>query len=96
MKEGKGRGGAIYLNPTFSYANYNLDNASYLRKATIEGCTFTRNKAFDGYAIYIEGFEGVSTEFVIKDNKFIDNYDESIHSSNKSVIASEMLSINYE
>lgn len=37
----EGRGGAIYINPTYSYENYN-DNANYLKEIKIEGCTFER------------------------------------------------------
>lgn len=63
------RGGAIYLNPTFS--NTGIDGK--LISATIEGCKFISNKAFDGYAIYIEG-DDYGTIFIINDNTFIDNY----------------------
>lgn len=52
--------------------------------------TCNGNKAFDGYAIYIEGFEDAKTNFVIRNNEFIDNYDESNLNQNKSLIASEV------
>lgn len=59
----------------------------------IDGCTFNRNKAFDGYSIYIEGVENARTNFVIKNNIFTDNYDEWNLSPNKSVIASEIFNL---
>ena len=85
----EGRGGAIYINPTFTYGN---TNHGKLESIKIEGCTFTRNKAFDGYAIYIEG-EDDGTTFIINNNNFIDNYDEGTLSQSKSVITSEIFNI---
>ncbi|KAK8848039.1 protein polyglutamylation [Tritrichomonas musculus] len=81
----EGRGGAIYLNRSFSYGN----NDYKMKSAKIEGCTFIQNKASDGYAIYIEG-EDTGTTFVINQNTFIDNYNENTLSSEKSVISSEI------
>ena len=84
-KKKEGRGGAIYINPSFTTRGISY----YLKSISITGCTFKLNKAFDGYAIYIEG-DDAGTIFDIINNEFIDNYDESIHTLLKSVITSEV------
>lgn len=86
-----GRGGAIYANPTYSHAAFTSDDC--MDDLLIDGCTFNRNKAFDGNAVYIEGVENARTNFVIKNNIFTDYYDEGNLSPNKSVIASEIFNL---
>lgn len=56
----EGRGGAIYINPTFSYDCHLL--FSFMTLVNIEECTFDSNTTFVRYAIHIEG-EDEGTKF---------------------------------
>lgn len=85
----EGRGGAIYINPTFTYTQKEQTYNGKTPSVTIEGCTFRSNRAYDGYAIYIEG-EDAGTTFIINNNDFIDNYDPNSYSLNNSIITSEI------
>lgn len=62
-----------------------------MQDVTINGCTFTSNDAYDGYAMYIEG-DDPENSFVIKDNTFVDNHDGT--DKTKSLIASEIQRLN--
>lgn len=76
----EGRGGAIYVNPAYSYdpsGECHLPSAP-MTNCVIDNCRFKSNKAHDGYAIYIEG-DDPNTKFDIKLNNFIDNYNENNH-----------------
>lgn len=87
-KKEEGRGGAIYINPTFVVEN----DDKFSMKITIDNCTFKRNAAYDGYAIYIEGENDGSTIYDIKNNIFFDNFDGQ-SSSNGGVFVSEVTRI---
>lgn len=83
-KKTQGRGGAIYINP-----NYNNGEGS-MTSITIDTCTFNTNKAFDGFAIYIEGDGTVKPSIDIKGNKFNNNYDANHLTPTCAVISSEI------
>lgn len=86
----KGFGGAIYLNPTFRTDDGN-DYA--MKNVTITNCIFRMNRAYQGYAIYIEG-ENCETTFSINDNnQFIDNYQSENSPCGGGIIASEITTI---
>lgn len=87
-KKVEGRGGAIYINPTFVVDN----DDKFSSTITIENCTFKRNVAYDGYAIYIEGENDGSTVYDIKNNIFIDNFNGQ-SSSKGGVFVSEVTRI---
>lgn len=78
-KKSKGRGGAIYINPSYSYddktGQCNTQNI-HMTNVLIIDCDFIKNNANDGYAIYIEG-ENPGTEFIVTSNDFIDNYNDN-------------------
>ncbi|KAK8854425.1 hypothetical protein M9Y10_016987 [Tritrichomonas musculus] len=82
----EGRGGAIYINPSFTDKN---NKKAHMESVKIEKCTFKSNSAFDGFAIYIEGDDD-GTEFSITGNKFTNNYDGTDHSNNRGVIITEI------
>lgn len=77
----EGRGGAIYLNPLFTSNSMNKKMAS----AAIEDCKFSKNVAFGGYAIYIDG-NSDTTAFAITGNKFFNNYGENSAEQNMVLI----------
>lgn len=86
----KGFGGAIYLNPTFRTDD---GNDYCMKNVTITNCIFRMNRAYQGYAIYIEG-ENCETTFSINDNnQFIDNYESENSPSGGGIIASEITTI---
>lgn len=85
----EGRGGAIYLNPTFAVEG---DDEKSMVKVIINNCTFKRNVAFDGYAIYIEGENGAKTTYTFTNNFFINNYNGH-DSSQGGIIVSEITTI---
>lgn len=64
-KKYDGRGGVIYINPSFTYSD-----------VKIQRCKFIKNKWFDGFAMYVEG-EVLETPITISDNTFLNNYNES-------------------
>lgn len=64
-----------------------------MKQININDCTFTSNKAFDGFAIYIEGEDRIDTNFVINNNNFVNNYHPDYNLITKSVITSEVLSL---
>lgn len=94
----EGRGGAIYINPTFSLEGQSeTDKELHMTKVDINNCEFKSNSAFDGFAIYIEG-DDAQTEFSFTKNKFIDNVkngktEEDIHAIYRAVITSEILEL---
>lgn len=81
--QSEGRGGAIYVNPAYSYdpSGECHPPSAPMTNCVIDNCRFKSNKAHDGYAIYIEG-DDPNTKFDIKLNNFIDNYNENIHKDN--------------
>ena len=87
-KKSEGRGGAIYINPAYSYDDKTGECQSsniHMTNVKILECDFIKNNAFDGYAIYIEG-DDPGTEFNIKSNDFIDNYNENNFVDDKNII----------
>lgn len=88
LKE-EGRGGAIYINPWFSYKDLGSQANNFLKSIKIENCQFTSNSAFDGFAIYIEG-DDPGTIFTIQNNNFTNNYDQTENSQNRGVIITEI------
>lgn len=60
---------------------------------SIRGCIFRNNRAYQGYAIYIEG-ENCDTSISINDhNNFINNYETANSPNGGGIIASEITSI---
>lgn len=86
-----GYGGAIYLNPTF---NKNGQDYS-MKSVTITGCTFIKNRAYQGYSIYIES-ETSSVIYNINNNNFVNNYENDNCPTTNAIIASEDLSLTKE
>ena len=84
-KKPEGRGGAIYLNPSFT----SNQGTYYLKSVKIEGCTFRRNTAYDGHAIYIEG-DQCETHISINNNDFINNYNKESGAVSQAAISSEI------
>ena len=90
----EGRGGAIFIIPSFLNSNENNETD----EVVIENCTFLSNSAYDGYGIYIEGYEG-GESIIIKDNIFKDNHKSDndkandIYSIYRSVISSEIVNL---
>ncbi len=74
-KKLEGRGGAIYLNPVFTYeADSQCQSpTSFMNSVKIEGCKFDLNKAYDGFALYVEG--DAETVFTVTNNDFTNNFD---------------------
>ena len=91
-KKEEGRGGAIYVNPTFVIDN----DDKFLQKLIIDNCTFKRNVAYDGYAIYIEGLDEGSTSYQITNNNFFNNYNGQDSASIGGVFVSEVTKISEE
>lgn len=90
-KKKEGRGGAIYINPTFSYHNEN----DHMKENNIRNFTFILNKAFDVFAIYIEGDEPENDfQISILYNEFINNNqingNDDVNKSFRALIASEV------
>lgn len=87
-KKSAGVGGAIYINPTFTAngQDYHMTNI------TIFGCIFVKNKAFNGYAIYIEG-DDLEIPILISANDFTNNFNENNSPEKGSIIASEILTL---
>lgn len=78
----KGFDGAIYLNPTFRTDD---GNGYCMKNVTITNCIFRMNRAYQGYAIYIED-ENWETTFSINDNnQFMLAYSVFLISSQKLV-----------
>ena len=77
-----GRGGGIYINPTYYYSKDGLScpttTSVAMASFVVRSSTFTSNNACDGYAMYIEGDDS-GTSFLINGNTFHDNYNESNH-----------------
>lgn len=93
FKKTEGRGGALYFNPTFRHKDMKGENLTlHMTDVKIEGCTFSSNSAFDGYAIYIEG-DDAGTKFIINNNKFTNNYDRSTNTFSRGIITSEILNL---
>lgn len=95
-KKSEGRGGALYFNPVFVHQNQQEDK--YMTEVNINNCTFNSNKAYDGFAIYIEG-DDPGTEFYIINNTFINNTKNNINQEDeysiyRAVISSEILRLN--
>ena len=103
-KKIEGRGGAIYINPAYSYTingTYCYNQDLFMNPVSINNCQFVSNSARDGYAIYIEG-DDPGTDFIIKFNNFSDNYnfgDDESSDPNitvRGVITTEIHSITKE
>ena len=95
-KKLEGRGGAIYLNPIFTYSGDSecQSPTSFMSSVNIDKCTFTSNTAYDGFAFYVEG--DASTTFTVNGNNFINNYDLEMLKRNSSIIATEVCFSTYE
>ena len=100
-KKREGRGGAIYINPAYTYSSNGspcYNQSLYMNPVTINNCNFTSNSARDGYAIYIEG-DDPGTVFNIESNNFTDNYNFSPDVSSdpnitiRGIIATEIHSV---
>ena len=97
-KKTQGRGGAIYINPSFSYtsSSSSSDIDFSMTSLTIRDCTFSKNLAIDGYAIYIEG-DDPGTTFGFQNNNFNNNFnidpDNDPNITERGVIATEIHSI---
>ena len=83
-EKNEGRGGAIFISAG--------DSNGHVASVTINKCTFKRNIAFDGFAIYIEG-EDSEASFSITENDFTDNYNINSDLSNRASISSEIIGI---
>lgn len=103
-KKLEGRGGAIYINPAYSYTvngNSCYDQNLFMNPVTINNCQFDSNSARDGYAIYIEG-DDPGTDFIIEYNNFTNNYNFGADESSdpnitiRGVITTEIHSITEE
>ncbi|KAK8871920.1 hypothetical protein M9Y10_007666 [Tritrichomonas musculus] len=87
-KKNEGRGGAIYINPSYTYDDSSLDCKSpdtAMQKVQITGCEFVKNNGFDGYGIYIEG-DDINVPFSISNNNFVDNYNKNNHNDDENLI----------
>lgn len=99
-KKSYGKGGAIYINPAYSYddsENQCQQSDKFMTNVTISGSEFSCNKADDGFAIYIEG-DDPGTTFIIRQNTFNDNYGENhyiedINTVSGAVITTEIHSL---
>lgn len=82
-----GRGGAIYINPAFSYDSTSDCPETNVHTSTVDisECTFNSNTAYDGYAFYFEG-DDAETFFIIQKNIFSDNYNESNYNHDSNII----------
>lgn len=100
-KKSEGRGGAIYINPIYTYMDPKAqcdDPTTAMASVLIKQCKLMSNSAFDGYAMYIESDDDPGTTFTFDDNNFFDNYNESNYVSDKfnlygAVITTELHSI---
>ena len=93
-KKTQGRGGAIYINPAFSYTSSSSSGSDFsMVSVSIRECTFSMNLALDGYAIYIEG-DDPGTTFEFLNNKFYDNFnadpDNDPNITERGIIATEI------
>ncbi|KAK8839796.1 hypothetical protein M9Y10_031504 [Tritrichomonas musculus] len=86
-----GFGGAIYLNPTFNNNGADYNSVGI----TISGCTFSKNRGYQGYAIYIEGSTS-STTYNITSNNFNNNYGSENSPETNGIIATEVLLLTKE
>ena len=91
----EGRGGAIYINPTFTSNSQNdQQKEDKMAKVDINNCKFISNSAFDGFAIYIEG-DGPDVQFSFQSNEFKDNHkngksEDDSYGVYRAVITSEV------
>lgn len=78
-KKYEGRGGAIYINPSYTYednSNECQSPTSFLSQIKIEKSIFIKNNGYDGYGVYIEG-DDPGTTFLIQNNTFSNNYNSN-------------------
>lgn len=84
-----GRGGAIYINPSYTYEDDTLQCSppnKFMTDVTIKDSDFELNTGFDGYGIFIEG-DDLGTNFNIENNIFIDNYNLSNSDIDSTIIS---------
>lgn len=93
-KKKDGREGAFYINPAAGCVDL------YMENVIINDCEFNWNKAYDGYAIYVEG-DDPGTIFSLISNNCHDNYNEKNYDYDPNilygaVITTDFFSINEE
>lgn len=100
-KKSEGRGGALYINPSYTYDDSSQCNSPdhHMSNVDIIKSEFKNNNAYDGYGIYFEGDDpGPSFIINIADNIFTDNYNEKNHNDDiysifGAVITTEILKV---
>ena len=68
-------------------------NGKILLADNIRGCIFQNNRAYQRYAIYIEGGKCDTTISISNHNNFINNYEMENSSNGSGIIANEITSI---
>lgn len=77
-KSKEGKGGSIYINPSFNYEYYECQDQDIVHQSNIQilNCNFINNEGYDDHAIYLSG-EDYNNTINMTGNEFINEFDEA-------------------